>query len=78
MAGDSKLPGAHFIIGGDGTHRGAYEMAELMKEKNWNCSAPWLQGDTLQLGNVNQHEPTDPMKVGVDQYVFDSCVAVCV
>jgi esterase/lipase len=53
-------------------------MAELMKEKNWNCSAPWLQGDTLQLGNVNQHEPTDPMKVGVDQYVFDSCVAVCV
>lgn len=32
--------GAHFIIGGDGTHRGAHEMAELMKEKNWNCSAP--------------------------------------
>lgn len=29
---------AHFIIGGDGTHRGAHEMAELMKEKNWNCS----------------------------------------
>lgn len=37
MAGDSKLPGAHFIIGGDGTHRGAYEMAELMKEKNWTA-----------------------------------------
>ena len=33
--------GAHFIIGGDGTHRGAYDIAELMKVKQWNCSVPW-------------------------------------
>ncbi|CAE7656161.1 PFK5, partial [Symbiodinium pilosum] len=29
---------AHFIIGGDGTHRGAFDCAELMKAKGWNCS----------------------------------------
>jgi len=29
---------AHFIIGGDGTHRGAHECADLMVAKNWNCS----------------------------------------
>ncbi|CAK8999482.1 unnamed protein product, partial [Durusdinium trenchii] len=29
---------AHFIIGGDGTHRGAYDIAELMKQKKWDCS----------------------------------------
>eukprot|EP00931_Biecheleriopsis_adriatica_P041482 TRINITY_DN23703_c0_g1_i1.p1 TRINITY_DN23703_c0_g1~~TRINITY_DN23703_c0_g1_i1.p1 ORF type:complete len:2979 (-),score=657.34 TRINITY_DN23703_c0_g1_i1:1-8937(-) len=29
---------AHFIIGGDGTHLGAYDMTQMMKSKNWNCS----------------------------------------
>lgn len=78
MAGDSKLsklPGAHFIIGGDGTHRGAYEMAELMKEKNWNCSAPWLRGGTFAAG---QYELKDLITVGIDQYVVESCVTACV
>eukprot|EP00930_Biecheleria_cincta_P074046 TRINITY_DN6127_c0_g3_i2.p1 TRINITY_DN6127_c0_g3~~TRINITY_DN6127_c0_g3_i2.p1 ORF type:complete len:2608 (+),score=545.13 TRINITY_DN6127_c0_g3_i2:58-7881(+) len=29
---------AHFIIGGDGTHKGAYDMTQMMKAKNWNCA----------------------------------------
>ncbi|CAE7573144.1 PFK5, partial [Symbiodinium necroappetens] len=29
---------AHFIIGGDGTHRGAFDCAQLVKAKGWNCS----------------------------------------